>query len=442
MRFVSSRGVAASVVPWSLTLGLLALLVLMGTRSPFMGFAAIGMAAMIVLLVCFDLVQAGTLLVTVAMLLAPLNDLRLGASYVTVSDIVFVLGFAVLTPVVVRRRVKLPALFVTGLGILFTMGVIASVAAPIPIVSASQVFRLVVGAFFLPMFMMAWRPPAVAIVRFAAAYILGTVFSVFYGLLQGPVAGDARYIGFTYHPNYLGLSCLLAATLVPYVVSMVSPGVRWIFWVAGLVAAYGVYLSGSRAALLVLIMIIAIYPFVERSIRAGGFVLLGVAGVLAFAGRLLQEDGNSAIGRLFGGGTATGSDLDRRQKLGEAWQQFLDHPLLGNGFDGGLGSHNIYLQVAVAVGIFGLVGYLMILWSAIRPLFWAGPGHRLAYPVLAYAAIGPLTNTLWERLIWAVIALCLAANLDGPDDGVDADDPDTTTHDESTGSIAEMRNPR
>jgi O-antigen ligase len=304
------------------------------------------------------------------------------------------------------------------------------------------VARLVVGAFFLPIFMMIWRPPTAAIVRFAAAYIVGTVFSVFYGLLQGPVAGDARYIGFTYHPNYLGLSCLLAATLVPYVVVMVSPGVRWIFWLAGLISAYGVYLSGSRAALLVLIMIIAIYPFVERSIRAVGFVMLGVAGVLAFAGQLLQEDGNSAIGRLFGGGTATGSDLDRKQKLSEAWQQFLDHPLLGNGFDGGLGSHNIYLQVAVAVGVFGLVGYLMILWSAIRPLFWKGPAHRLAYPVLAYAAIGPLTNTLWERLIWSVIALCLVANLDGPGRETDDDPHDDHPLDESTDPVGQMRSSR
>lgn len=439
MRLVSVRGVAGSMVPWCATLAVLGLLLMMGMSSPFAGITAIGMAAMILLLVCFDLTQTGTLLVTLAMVLAPMNDLRLGSSYATVSDLVFVLGFGVLTPTLFRRSIKMPVLFLAGLAIVFAMGIIASVAAPIPIVSASQLGRLVVGAFFLPIFMMVWRPPTAAIVRFAAAYIFGSVISVFWGLLQGPVDGDARYVGLTYHPNFFGLSCLLAASLVPYVVSLVSPNVRWIFWLAGLIASYGVYLSGSRAALLVLIMIIAIYPFVERSIRAVGFVMLGVAGVLAFAGKLLQEDGNSAIGRLFGGGTATGSDLDRKQKLSEAWHQFLAHPLLGNGFDGGLGSHNIYLQVAVAVGIFGLVGYVMILWSAIRPLFWSGTAHRLAYPVLGYATVGPLTNMLWERLIWAVIALCLVANLDGP--GSDDDDDDNTDS-ESTDSLADLGTPR
>ncbi len=422
MRFVSARGVTASLVPWATSLGMLALLVLMGTQSVVAAIGAIGLAGMIALLVCFDLTQAGTILVTLAMLLAPLNDLRLGESYVTASDILFFLGFAILTPTLLRRRFALPSTFVVGLGILLVMGAIASVASPIPAVSASQVARLLIGAFLLPIFLMIWRPPTPVIVRFAAAYIFGTVFSVFWGLLQGPVPGDARYVGFTYHPNYLGLSCLLAATLVPYVTAMVAPGYRWIYWFSGLIAAYGVYISGSRAALLVLIMIIVIYPFVEGSIRAVGAVMLGVAGVLAFSGKLITEDSNNALGRLFGSGSATGSDQERRQILSEAWHQFLEHPLLGNGFDGGIGSHNIYLQVAVAVGVFGLVGYLMIMWSAIRPLFWQGTAHRLAYPVLAYAAIGPLTNTLWERMIWSVVALCFVANLDGPD----ADDPPDT----------------
>ena len=158
-------------------------------------------------------------------------------------------------------------------------------------------------------------------------------------------------------------------------------------------------------------MLIVVYPFVERSIRAVGVVMLGVVAVLVFADRILKEDSDSAIGRLLGGGTASGSDLDRERIAAAAWDQFWKHPLLGNGFDGGIGSHNIYLQVATAVGIFGLLGYLMIMWTAIRPLFWKGTGHRLAYPVLAYAAEGPITNTLWDRLIWAVIALTFAESL-------------------------------
>jgi O-antigen ligase len=434
MRIVSARRVVSESGIWIACISVLFFLVLIGTKSTLFAAAAVCMAAMIVLVVCFDLTQAGTLLVTVAMFLAPLNNLRLGSSYVTASDVIFVVGFAVLTPTVLRNRIEIPPMFLLGLGILLTMGTIASVASPIPIVSANQVGRLLVGAFMLPIFFMVWRPPTTVVVRLAGAYILGTVFSVGYGLVQGPVAGDARYIGFTYHPNYLGLSCLLAASLVPYVVAMIQPGFRWIFWGSSLVCAYGVWISGSRAALLVLVMIAVVYPFIEGSVRAVGVVLLGVAGVLAFSGRLLQEDGNSALGRLFGSGSASGSDIERKTILSAAWKQFQQHPLLGNGFDGGIGSHNIYLQVAVAVGIFGLLGYLFIMWTAIRPLFWQGTNHRLAYPVLAYMAIGPLTNTLWDRLIWAVLALTFAVNVRPPSLQETEDEPD--------GVLAEIRNPR
>lgn len=398
----------------------LLLLIALATLSTVAAIAAVGLAAILTVIVSLDLRRAGTLFLTIALFLAPLNDIRLGSSYVTASDLALALGIAVLAPTVLGRRLEAPVLFVLGLFILGTMGLIASIASPIPVVSFNQVARLLLGAFVLPIFFMIWRPSSQLVARFAAAYILGCVLSVGYGLLQGPVAGDQRYIGFTYHPNYLGMSCLLGASVTPFVVAKVAPQYRWIFWGSSLVCAYGVWISGSRAALVVLIMLVLVYIFVERSIRAGGAVALGLAGVLIFSGRLLQDDGNSALGRLLGNGTASGSDIQRKQILTEAWQQFKEHPLLGNGFDGGIGSHNIYLQVAVAVGVFGLLGYLLIMWTALRPLFWPGVNHRLSYPVLAYIAIGPLTNTLWDRLIWTVLALTFAVNLRRPEPpGVD-----------------------
>lgn len=423
---------------WIVPVLVLALLVLMGTHSTLLAGMAVGMAAVVAMLVCLDLVHAGTLLVIVAMFLAPLNDLRLSSSYVTVSDAIFVLGFAVLTPTVLGNRIRIPSMFLIGLGILGTMGVIATLASPIPVVSANQVVRLLAGAFLLPLFFMVWRPASATIVRLAGAYMFGCVFSVGYGLVKGPVAGDARYVGFTYHPNYLGLSCLLGAALTPYVVAKVRPNWRWIFWGASLICAYGVWISGSRAALIVLLMLVGVYPFVEGSVRAVGVVMFGIAGVLLFSGRLLEDTSNNALGRLFGSGTANGSDTERKQILTTALQQFRHHPLLGNGFDGGIGSHNIYVQVAVAVGVFGLFGYLMIMWSALRTLFWQGTNHRLAYPVLAYAAIGPLTNTLWDRLIWAVVALTFAGNMSKPKEDEHSNEP----VDDHPRVLAEIRNSR
>lgn len=399
---------------WMACLGVMMALIWVSMASPILGAVAIVLASILLVVVCLDLVQAGTLFVTLAMFAAPLNNLRVtSTSFVTASDLLFVLGIGVLTPTILHNKFKLPAMFVLGLMILLAMGIIASVASVAPLVSANQVERLVVGAFALPIFFMLWRPAPTIVVRLAAAYIFGTVFSIFYGLLQGPMAAS-RYVGYTYHPNYFGLSCLLAAALVPFVVASIAPERRWIFWGSALLCAFGVYLSGSRAALIVLIMLIVIYPFVERSVRAGGAVFAGVAGVIAFSGSLLNQDGNNAIGRLLGGGSASDSDTQREQIASDALKLLKLHPFLGNGFDGGLGAHDIYLQVAVAVGVFGLIGFLLILVSALRLLFWQGISHRLGYPVLAYAAIGPLTNTLWDRMIWSVVALAFTVVVAGP----------------------------
>lgn len=433
----SLREAAASSWPWLVTVLVLTFLILIGMSSRLLAGTAVGVAIIIVILACLGLSRAGALFVTVAMFLAPLNDLRLGSSYVTASDFIFVLGFVILTPTVLRNRVHFPSMFLLGLAILLTMGVIASLASAHPSVSANQLGRLLVGAFALPLFFMVWRPPKATIVRLAGAYMLGSVFNVAYALVSGERGDGGRYVGLTYHPNFLGLGCLLAVSLTPYVVATVEPRFRWVFWGASVVSAYGVWISGSRAALIVLIMLLVVYPFIERSISAAGAVLFGFAGVLAFSGSLLQQDGGSALGRLLGGGSATDSDAQREQLLSAALTLIRKHPLLGNGFDGGVGAHNIYVQVAVAAGIFGLIGYLLIMWTGLRTLFWKGPNHRLAYPVLAYAAIGPLTNTLWERLIWAVVALTFAGNVRTP---AETDEVHNTPEDEPHAALTEIRN--
>lgn len=422
----SVRRMVLSSLTWIVPLIILLLLVSLGSKSPGAGIFAIGIAAIGAIVLSVDLTRAGTAFMVLAMFLAPLNDLRLGTSQVTISDLVYVLAVLILVPTIVGNRIEIPPLFLLGLAVLLTMGILASAASPISAVSGSQVGRLIVGAFALPIFFMVWRPPMSTIVRFAGAYMFGTVFSVMYGLLHGRVgSGDARYVGYTTHPNFLGTSCLLAVALAPFMLAMVRPGYRWMFWGASLICTYGIWISGSRAALLVLGMLVFVYPFIERSIRAGAAVLLGVAGVLLLAGKIMQDDSNNALGRLFGNGSAEGSDNARKDLLVTAFQQFRNHPLLGNGFDGSIGAHNIYLQVAVAVGVFGLIGYLAIMWTALRPLFWTGTAHRLGYPVLAYMAIGPLTNTLWERLIWSTVGLTFAVNIRKPDNSVTSDvEPD------------------
>ncbi len=392
--------------------GFLALLLVGSRTSPLVGVAGLLIATGIVGIALLGLVRAGAVLMIITLFLAPMNDLRLGESYVTASDITLFLAIVVLAPPVITRTLQLPATFAFGALTVFVMGVISSVASEIPAVSVSQLMRLVITAFTLPILYAIWRPQRPTLIAMACAYLFGNAFSVMAGLVRGPVAeadGVFRHVGLTYHPNYLGMACLLAVALVPWLWPQVTPFWRWIVGGATFVSVFGIWISGSRAALLALAILVVVVFAMERSLAGLWVLAMGFVGMLAFSSRLTSDSGNNALGRLLGGGSASGSDQERTTIMAEAWKQFVEHPLLGNGFDGGIGSHNIYLQILVALGIFGLSGYLLILYSLIRPVLSSGIDHRLSYPAIAYAVIGPVTNTLWERLIWVVVALPFAA---------------------------------
>jgi O-antigen ligase len=187
------------------------------------------------------------------------------------------------------------------------------------------------------------------------------------------------------------------------------------------------WLSGSRATLLVLILLALLYPAIENSVRAAGF-LVACAGVsLLFVGRLLQSETDNPLTRLLGSGSSGGSDQERENNFTFALARFKLHPLLGNGFaDDALSAHDIYLEVAVSVGVIGLIAYLCILWTGLRPLFRVRePIHLVAYPVLAYLMTGLLSPLLWDRYIWCVLALSFVqvAKRPAPDDHPALDSP-------------------
>jgi hypothetical protein len=56
----------------------------------------------------------------------------------------------------------------------------------------------------------------------------------------------------------------------------------------------------------------------------------------------------------------------------------------------------------------------------------SGPLHRLGYVALGYAAIGLLTNSLWDRFVWMGLSLSVLAAADmGPRSSRPRDEPET-----------------
>jgi O-antigen ligase/polysaccharide polymerase Wzy-like membrane protein len=368
---------------------------------------ALGVVAMVVLFMTLGLRGTATLLIFAGMALAPLTQLTLipGVTLVTLADFFFVVGFALLAPGFLVVRASPPPLFLLGAGLVLTTSLIASALATNPGISFSLMFRMVAATIAFPLLFMLWGPDRRTCTRLACGYMLGVAISTGWGLVEGANFDD-RYIGLSEHPNVLGLTGLLGAALVPFVVSTVERKHRWLWWGAGAVCLLAVWMSGSRAALAVAVALVLLYPVVERSVAAAVWLIVAAcAGVYAFD-RMVATEGDNALARLLGEGSASGSDIQRQNAMDIGLNLFWQRPLIGNGYEDALNAHVIYLQVAACIGIFGVLGFLMILWTAIRPLLTASrPFHRIAYPALAYAMIGMATSLLWDRYTWSVVAL-------------------------------------
>lgn len=404
------RQVRTAAGPVLLVPALLALLLPLGLGSVFGAVVALCFVAGLVLLFSVGIERTALVLLLTAFVLAPMNNVKpvAAVSFVTASDVFLFLGVALLFPVLVTRGIGRQAPFLIGVAGLVATGLLTSAASPDAAGSLNGLTRLVVGALTMPLVFMVWRPGPRVLLAFAWAYVAGVCISVTHGRITGLMSLDGRYVGLTEHPNILGLTGLLGLTLVPFLLKASPRRVRWIALVAGALCAYGIWMSGSRAALVGAVAVAVLYLLLSRSIEHA-LLLFGLSIVpfyLVMRSFTSGSADSSPLGRLRGGGSATYSDLDRENLAHVALDRFFDHPLLGSGFADAAEAHNIYLQVAAAGGVIALTFYVIILVASARQPLLLGSHHRLlALPVMGYALMGPLTPLLWDRYIWCVLAL-------------------------------------
>ncbi|WP_205474145.1 O-antigen ligase [Nocardioides sp. SYSU D00038] len=414
------RRIAAAVgraMPAVLLLGLLAVLVPLSASSTTGAIAAVGVAAFVCVLVIFGLERVGTIIVVGAMLFAPIFGDRFAAGALTASDLLAGLGFFLLLPRVLGNNIKLPLLYGCGLVILFGMSVLASAAQDEFLFSALRIARLALALAIIPILFMAWRPSQKLITVMAWAYVIGHTISFAYGFVGPGGRVGSRLIGMSTHPNAFAVCSLFALAMIYYLDSQSTGWRRTAVWGLGAIHLAGLGLSGSRGALLALIGMILVAALLEKSSRLI-YTLITSTTVLAVLAPyiLVRLDPDSAPNRLLnpsGSASASGSDNYRSDLLSRGWDAFLSNPILGDGYAGvyTFYYHNVYLQILVAAGIFGFIGFLMILWTGVRPLFDAGPTHRLAYGPLGYFAALFFLNTIWDRFAWLPISLVMAAHM-------------------------------
>jgi len=383
-----------------------AVALLLAVAAPIVGLARMG---------------AGFILIGIATV--TFNDVNPvpGAPWLELGDPFFLVGFVLVLPRLLGNSLRLPAAFLVGAVGLLTVGTLSALVSDDPGQNFSHLLDVVRGLVFLPVFFAWWQPGRRTIVAAALAYMLGGCVNVVAALLEGATFDD-RYAGLTTHPNTLGICLVLGISLAPFLLAELRARYHWLVGLMTAVCMVGIWLTGSRAAFACAVLLVLLYPLFNRSIPAalavGAMSLTG----FAVANRLAQDAApTSLLGRLLGD-SAQASNEARLEGARQGIDQFLSHPMLGDGWLTVWGAHNGYIQVAAATGIFGLVSYLLLVAGLLRPLLAVSPpSGLLATPMLATVMLDIFLPVLGARYVWVIVALSLAADRLAAEE---AEDPD------------------
>ncbi len=405
------KGATASFVGFVILIVLL--VVGVHGNSLLLGGAAIVVAIGLTVLVGVGPENMGIGFMVLGMLMAPMNSLGL-AGNIDVSDVFFVLGFGLLIPRMLSRgRPRLPPLYVMGIAILFTGGMISSLLSAHVTSSLVGFLKIILATMVLVFVLNLLKPSGKLLDTLVWAYVVGQMISTAYGIVRhGHTTAQGRNVGLTTQPNFLGLGGQISFALLVFLFYRVKPQHRWIVLGAMAVVGYSVFASGSRASLLCCALVALAWPIVERSAMAWYWLLSGGAIAVISANSLLSALGQKNIlDRLSGNTSAQYSDAARTDLLHQGFALFWKHPIQGNGWtkDTLLAFHNAYLEVAVGGGVLTLVGFVLVIAALVRPLFQQGTPNRLAYAGLSYAAFGLIGPTLYDRIVWAALALILVS---------------------------------
>jgi O-antigen ligase len=224
---------------------------------------------------------------------------------------------------------------------------------------------------------------------FLSSYVIWMLFSAGLGVVQAAtgaghiserafesivVPGVWRAAGLSSDPNYFALMCLMALVILNAMLEW-----RRFRFAASVILSIAVLLSGSRAGILVYMLMVMIWTF--SALRLSWFLrLLAVA--VGAAALFWLASLNPALGLIFDAGNYTEaadrtSLQDRGLLAALALDVFRTHPWLGAGLGSvrahelnlsGSVSHNAYLEIGAESGLVGLtlwLGLLMGLYVAL-----------------------------------------------------------------------------
>lgn len=416
---IGGRGAAAIMAAATLTVGVFA------TASSSQSRVASG----------DFLLNVSLALLGLAVLFITFNGLRVTAG-LAVADVALVAsaGAALLHFTVARKAIPAPSwLILAGTGILvagvisaagqadFGGNLIPAVRFTIALVLTPVLIgaltdgdgprRLIIGAWVL-----------------SAAVNAAVGLSDFVGLTEVSFRyfppGTGRLNALTSHPNHLGLVCAMTIPMVIWGLRAprgVSPFGRATNGILLAILASGVYISGSRAALIATVGGCALVVLLAARRARGAVIMIAffataLAIVPTFSTFSIDQTGDpNVFERLSGDPGAQASDVQRLTALNEAQGAFISKPIFGEGFDQVRGAHDIYLQLLQSGGLVAFVAFGLFAVGTLRLGSTLGRGaqssHDLAGALMAAMGVwlvaGLFHNAIYDRYLYVPAGLLL-----------------------------------
>lgn len=372
-----------------------------------------------------------TLTVVLAASTLAWTNVRL-TEFMALSDLFFLCAAVSMLPTLGRRIRSIPHTFRPVLGgscILIAGAFVASLLSPAIESSLSRLLKLSTAALLIPLIVALWNPTLKQIRLVTWFWTLSATVSALFGIMTGPgEISTTRINGLATHPNNLALCCVLAFGPAMFF-TVRGFGLERILGASTvLVLVLATVASGSRAGVLG-IATVALVMFLLMDLKAVA-MYLAIGGALVYATfsfNLITLPENNALERLLPSNSTTSSVVDsnseRSERLSESFDQILKRPGLGVGLQEARAAHNVYLQLLSSTGLLGLVGFLMVAISSVKPLSLimqrrsklAASLHEYSlllgglisgYVGLLVAEI--VSNALWERFVWLYPSLIAA----------------------------------
>lgn len=428
---------AAAVLVALLALIVAAGLVVLASRGPVFAIVACSVAVLplTVLALGRERMAVGALMGALAVAPMYLGISPVDETSVTPPDVFLLMGGLLLLPTLIGRPLQLPPLFGAGLGIMTICGIVAAVVSTSAILSAIGLVQWLITMAAFAVLLALWRPSPPVVATLAWSYVAGHVVSAVGGVAVGHQAAG-RWYGLTHHPNAFGEAGMMSVALLLFLFHYHrSAKARAIVLAAGAMSVASVVASGGRAATVVVAVLILLIPVVERS-AISGFVMavLGGVGIVMLPLVVGFTGDSSALARLTNVADVSGADLARGEVQTRALDKFAERPWTGSGtinFEL-FTFHDTVLQVAVGLGVFGVVGFALVLLPLAKPLFFRGPYRRLSYTAWGFIGFCWTTPGMQDRSLWVPMSLAILAAL--ATEGRGADD---TALDEPTGAVTD-----